>query len=834
MEFSGDRLEPLPGLGRVVILDDFNEDGRLDLLTTGDRPGSETDSLVLLPGLEAGRFGQAQLFPVFPNVIDLIAADFNHDGRVDVAVLTTRVRLFVFENHTPVGSATFELPLAQSPRLPRANFQVLRLGDSDGDGWEDLFLWHPTAPELLVYRNGGNAPGGFPFFSQQYSFVPETLNYASSFAVEDFTGDGLSDVALLRGDPFEQVRQVEIYRALESPEGEEPPLELHFTVPLSGFPGQMVAGWIDADEVLDLLVVSDFQRRLELFRGESEDGLPTGRFASLGEIEIGPRQRQGQFILTDLNSDGLTDIVDPEVQVFYQEPSAVEGQVSFKRVALPAVEGSRFGVADLNGDGLPDLVSTMGEQPFAGVFLAREGLGGEPPQFGASNFLDVGQLEHLVAAGDLDGDGRSDLAVAIEPLETTGDRIIVLESLGGGQFQLTGEMALSGRVEQLAWFDLTGDGAAELVALQSAPDEVRVYEVDFGQPPALRFSAEVASRPRRFHLTDFDGDGAADLALVHDGSFSTGEEARLSLWQGQADGAFVLAGERDVNGAPGLKRLRRLLSGDFNGDRLRDLVVLNTAQGDETDWLIFYGDGTLELPAYEEEGFSLGEGRDPLDFDAGDINGDGLVDLGFVFADGFGCVLGGGGFTELEFQSSEDLLQFAGLNLADLRNLGQPDWIQGGGRILTLRPHQGDDLFFPYAGSLSYAGGAVEFALGDFDGDGGQDIATVDSLYLRIFLNETQGLPPPLPTPTPSQVPTSRPTSTPTATLTPTPSPTPTGTAVLDADFDNSGVVDAEDLLQLLRDWRYWRPEPVSDLDGDGTSGPGDLFLFQGQWQESR
>ncbi|HEQ60553.1 MAG TPA: VCBS repeat-containing protein, partial [Firmicutes bacterium] len=540
LEFTGDRLKPLPGLGRVVILDDFNADGRLDLLTTGDRPGSETDSLVLLPGLGEGRFGRAQSFPVFPNVVDVVAADFNHDGRPDVAVLTTRVRLFVFENRTPVGSATFEIELAQSPRLPRANFQALRLGDSDGDGWEDLFLWHPTAPEVLLYRNEGTAPGGFPSFTQEYSFVPETRNFASSFAVEDFTGDGLSDVALLRGDPFEQVRQVEIYRALESPEGEEPPLELHFTVPLTGFPGQMVAGRIDEDEFLDLLVVSDFQRRLELFRGDSEEDLPTGRFVRLGEIEMGPRQRQGQFILADLNSDGLTDIVDPEVQVFYQEPSAVEGQAAFSRVALPAVEGSRFGVADLNGNGLPDLVSTMGEQPFAGVFLAREGPMGEPPQFGASNFLDVGRLEHLVAAADIDGDGRSDLAVAIEPLDTTGDGIIVLESLGGGQFQVAGEIALSGRAEQLKWFDLTGDGAAELVVLQSAPDEVRVYEVEFVRAPALLFSAEVASRPRRFHLTDFDGDGAADLALAHDGSFSTGEEARLSLWQGLGEESFVL------------------------------------------------------------------------------------------------------------------------------------------------------------------------------------------------------------------------------------------------------------------------------------------------------
>src|SRR5262249_31019154 len=68
-------------------------------------------------------------------------------------------------------------------------------------------------------------------------------------------------------------------------------------------------------------------------------------------------------------------------------------------------------LGDLNGDGRPDLAVANGDDT-AGVLLNTTAAGATTPSFAAQQAFAVGSNPYSLAVADLNGDGRPDLAVA--------------------------------------------------------------------------------------------------------------------------------------------------------------------------------------------------------------------------------------------------------------------------------------------------------------------------------------------------------------------------------------------------------------------------------------
>jgi hypothetical protein len=72
-----------------VTVGDLNHDGRLDLLISGGRPGSDSGpgegAVLVMPGLGSGAFGTPVRYTVPSGPMRIVAGDFNRDGIVDVA-----------------------------------------------------------------------------------------------------------------------------------------------------------------------------------------------------------------------------------------------------------------------------------------------------------------------------------------------------------------------------------------------------------------------------------------------------------------------------------------------------------------------------------------------------------------------------------------------------------------------------------------------------------------------------------------------------------------------------------------------------------------------------
>lgn len=258
--------------------------------------------------------------------------------------------------------------------------------------------------------------------------------------------------------------------------------------------------------------------------------------------------------------------------------AAVPMPVALPLPGAPVITSRATLAVDLDGDGLPELVTADPRTAQLSVSVARSGPG-EPPAFEPAHAvtLALGHPASLLAAGDIDGDGRGDLVVASESAAATELLINVSVSSGAPMFRSGGLLDIDTPPSSLLLVDVSGDGLADLVALQRLD-----HETDL--PMSLAVRVNVSSRrdtefapARRFPTgylangvaaSDFDGDGRTDLAVSNAGSGTVTVLRNSSVLTVNFSVDQTLAARRGVTG---------VAAGDVDGDGRPDLVVVEPA-----------------------------------------------------------------------------------------------------------------------------------------------------------------------------------------------------------------------------------------------------------------
>jgi len=264
---------------------------------------------------------------------------------------------------------------------------------------------------------------------------------------------------------------------------------------------------------------------------------------------------------------------------------------------------SSVAIGDLNGDGKQDLATANVDGNTLSVLLNKGA------SFGAKADYGTGREPHSVAIADLNGDGRLDLATANAGEDPS--TVSVLLNRGDGTFQAKVDSESGYAPYSVAIGDLNGDGRPDLATANYGSSTVSVL-LNTGAGTFQPGGEFLAGRgPHQVAIGDLNGDGKPDLATANQGLFVS----TVSVLLNNGNATFQDKRDYETGGNPSSVAI-----GDLNGDAKPDLVTAN-AGSDSISELVNNGDGSFQPKR------DYATGHIPVSIVTGDVNADGKPDL---------------------------------------------------------------------------------------------------------------------------------------------------------------------------------------------------------------
>ncbi len=235
---------------------------------------------------------------------------------------------------------------------------------------------------------------------------------------------------------------------------------------------------------------------------------------------------------------------------------------------------------DFNGDGNADL-AFLGNAD-SGVITIRLGVGNG--RFSKGQNITLTGYAGGIVAGDWNNDGLLDLAAT--SASTTAGFISVLLGQGDGTFTVTGPFDSAGS-RPIAAGDLNGDGISDLVIVdgKSLSILLGLGAGKFGSPTLLGKFIDAAYGVA---LADLNLDGKLDILAIDTDELDG--PSRLWVFRGNGDGTFASGTRYTASdhtfGGPAV--------GDFNHDGIPDVAL----SGQQLSIYTGRGDGTLQPAVY--------------------------------------------------------------------------------------------------------------------------------------------------------------------------------------------------------------------------------------------
>ncbi|MCK4291561.1 MAG: VCBS repeat-containing protein [Planctomycetes bacterium] len=350
---------------------------------------------------------------------------------------------------------------------------------------------------------------------------------------------------------------------------------------------------------------------------------PPTRFA---RQSIAVSQKIYSLVCGDLNSDGLTDLA------FYGEPKGLyvilqkagEGEPdkakslswrTRKRIKIDdgLVVSRALVCADLNNDGADDL-ALAGRDSIYIILQKESGSLAEPVKY------PVSAQTLSVRAGDLNGDNINDLILVTSDI---GKPVHVRFGLETGQLGPQVQFFIE-RPFTFELGNLDGEGGDEVLTIEGTSGRLVCYKFasEKGQEadwPILFYplTSGEGSTKRDLVISDFDGDGLADVAISDPGA------AELILYR-QAEGLGLAEPVR----FPAFADIVSLSAADVDNDGKSELGILSVKEK------------VIGLSTFEEDRLSFPKPVDltgePLAMELADVDGDEIVDCIYVSKDANG------------------------------------------------------------------------------------------------------------------------------------------------------------------------------------------------------
>ncbi|MEW5850656.1 MAG: FG-GAP-like repeat-containing protein [Myxococcota bacterium] len=507
--------------------------------------------------------------------------DFTADGAVDVACATSPVgsdELLLIPGRS---DGTLDVGSAVRSNVDFA-YQLTGPVDFNGDGHADLLVSNCSVVTVMA----GNSTGAFT------QLASRPLDGCGRVATGDFNLDGAPDVVVAG---YGNAKLVWRHGVTTKHYGRAR-FDNRITYDATRRINHAALADVDHDGKVDMMVAVQTQDNnngaVNVLRGFGHGDLYTGYF---GDVSTDPTD---EVVTGDFNGDGNVDLawrVDNELHATLS--TGLGGFSGDVVVDTAWTSGGEMAVVDLNDDGLQDLVHlviNVGQQGYI-RYLAD----GTANIFGAGSLFSLAPNTDVrgLGVGDLNGDGRPDVAVVSAAFPGANPQVCLSDGTGGCSSFYTAPVS-DEDARDIFLEDVDNNGFTDIVVT------TRTGMNTHAQTAPWTFSSSSyvygGQGEWKVQLVDLNGDGLRDLL----GVAALDKKLRVAL--GEPGGGY----HSPAASVPLATGAGRAAVADLDNDAAPDVVVPITSSQNVTT-LVLGGVGafTQELTDLTEPTITVGQGR---------------------------------------------------------------------------------------------------------------------------------------------------------------------------------------------------------------------------------
>jgi len=335
-------------------------------------------------------------------------------------------------------------------------------------------------------------------------------------------------------------------------------------------PNSVVLADIDGDGKLDMVVANSGSSNVSIFKNTGTVG--TLSFASKIDITTGATPLS--VFAADIDGDGLIDIITANstgnsVSILRNTSTSTSISFDAKIDITTAAGATSITAGDFDNDGKIDIATANKTSNSVSVFKNTSTLGSI--SFATKQDFTTGTNPNSIAVGDIDGDGKIEIAVANKISLGSGSISVFknTSSAGSISFAAKQDFTAGSDAASIAMGDLDGDGKLDIITQNWNPGTASTFRNTSNSTTIsfVRLDVNVFGSGYCLVLADTNGDGKVDGVATHTTTSIIG-----NLQNNSTVGAIAMAGTAGF--ATG-SNPQGLAVADVDGDGLPDFVCAN-------------------------------------------------------------------------------------------------------------------------------------------------------------------------------------------------------------------------------------------------------------------
>jgi hypothetical protein len=518
-----------------IVAADFNQDGNLDLAVADHNPDPMNPQMYevsVLLGDGTGKFGTANAFGVGNTMTGIISPTSIATGLLNNDVYPDLVVGGGVQggNSAGLGILFNTTPIAHTLSFSNLNglttspTSSVVVGVIDATGHQDIAATTQGSSSQVLLFKND----GLGNFTQAPSI---NLNApATGITLQDINGDKLNDI-LVANNTSTAPGSVQVL--LNTSSGSTVKFQNPVSYAIPGVPVSLALGDTNQDGKLDLVTANSSANDVSLFVGNGD-----GTFQQSTDFALGSGAAPTAVAVGDLNGDGLPDLVTVDKGTNQIAVQLATGTGTYGAPQFYSVGSTPVAVAmgDLLANGRKDIVvADQGDNTI--TVLINDGTG---KNFTKST-INVGTTPTGIALGDFNSDGFPDIAVSHNGSSTdpTKRGVTLLLNNQNGTFRSGGEIAQGTFASAVAAAQFTTSGHVDLaVANDQAAGAVQIYSGDGRGGFTLTSTVNTIDSPTSLAVGDVNADGFQDI-VVGGGSSTGTSTGNLDVLVNQSGTGFV-------------------------------------------------------------------------------------------------------------------------------------------------------------------------------------------------------------------------------------------------------------------------------------------------------